>query len=52
MIWSIFFFRNAPQPTYMTAQLTIFYAGCVNVYNDVPLDKVFVLYLMVLALVG
>ncbi|CAL9167159.1 unnamed protein product [Musa hybrid cultivar] len=31
--------RNAPQPTYMTAQLTIFYAGCVNVYNDVPLDK-------------
>ncbi|WOL20097.1 protein TIFY 6b [Canna indica] len=32
--------RNMPKPTNMTAQLTIFFAGCVNVYDDVPFDKV------------
>lgn len=39
--YGIAFFRNAPKPTHMSAQLTIFYAGSVNVFDDVPLDKVF-----------
>ncbi|XP_042398196.1 protein TIFY 6b-like [Zingiber officinale] len=35
-----FFIRNTSWPTKMTAQLTIFYAGHVNVYDDVSSDKV------------
>ncbi|XP_008803477.2 protein TIFY 6b-like isoform X2 [Phoenix dactylifera] len=31
--------RSITKPASTTAQLTIFYAGSVNVYNDVPLDK-------------
>ncbi|KAM0952736.1 putative transcription factor TIFY family [Dioscorea sansibarensis] len=31
--------RILSKPTTMTSQLTIFYAGAVNVYNDIPLDK-------------
>ena len=42
-----FLLRILSRPTTMTSQLTIFYAGAVNVYNDIPLDKVlnFVIYL-------
>ncbi|RWW23175.1 hypothetical protein GW17_00012590 [Ensete ventricosum] len=32
--------RNMPKPTRTSAQLTIFYAGTVNVYDDVSVDKV------------
>lgn len=31
--------RNVSKPTVSTSQLTIFYAGSVNVYDDVPLEK-------------
>ncbi|KAJ0981296.1 hypothetical protein J5N97_009551 [Dioscorea zingiberensis] len=31
--------RNMSKPAPTTAQLTIFYGGTVNVYDDVPLDK-------------
>ncbi|WOL13769.1 protein TIFY 6b-like isoform X2 [Canna indica] len=30
---------NMPKHNHMTSQLTIFYGGCVNVFDDVPLDK-------------
>lgn len=31
--------RNVSKPSVSTSQLTIFYAGSVNVYDDVPLEK-------------
>lgn len=36
-----FLCRNAPKTSGSSAQLTIFYAGSVNVYDDVSPEKVF-----------
>lgn len=44
--------RNPSKPSAATSQLTIFYAGAVNVYDEIPVDKVNLVSILIFSFVG